>query len=68
MDNYEKVISMLEKQQKTLDMLLMAQQATNEYLDSIAKTQVKSGRHMASINRSVLDMDDRLEQLWKRDR
>ena len=53
---------MLEKQQKTLDMLVMAQQTTNERLDSLEKTQSKMERNIAGINRSIIDMDDRLDK------
>ena len=69
MNNEEKIISMLEKQQnmlekqqKTLDMLVMAQQTTNERLDSLEKTQSKMERNIAGVNRSVIGMDERLEK------
>ena len=62
MNNDEKIISMLEKQQKTLDMLVMAQQATNERLDNLEKIQSKLECNMAGINRSIIDMDDRLDK------
>ena len=69
MSDTDKIISMLseqrdmlEKQQKTLDMLVMAQQATNERVDNIEKIQSKMERNLSGVNRSVLDMDERLQK------